>query len=84
MDDKSRHEHVVPREDGWAVVTAGGSYIDKAFKRKGAAMAYAYDIATKNDVCMLVHDSEEKFKSLECPDDGTPKILTLVRMKTKI
>jgi len=78
-----RNQHVVPKEGTWAVVSAGGKEISKLFGRKGAAMAHAYDIAARNNVCMLVHDSAGKFKSVACAPDKSPGILELVRMKVK-
>ena len=44
-------------------------------------MAHAYDIATKHDVCMLVHDKDGKFKSVTCSPNRSPGILQIVRMK---
>lgn len=80
---RTRNQHVVMKEGGWAVVTAGGKEISNIFPSKGAAMAHAYDIATKQNVCMIVHDKKGKFKSVTCGPDGTPGILEVVRMKLK-
>jgi len=79
-----RDQHVVQKGDNWAVVEENGKYISKTFKRKGAAMAHAYQLAVDHDVCMLVHDENGKFQSVSCGHDNTPGILELIRMKLKI
>lgn len=79
-----RNQHVVRRGDYWAVISAGGKEISDILPTKGAAMAHAYDIATKQEVCMLVHGKDGKFKSVTCPPDGTPGILEVFRMKLKV
>ena len=78
-----RNQHVVHKGHQWAVVEAGGKEISKIFPNKGAAMAHAYDLAVKYSVCMLVHDKDGKFKSVECAPDAHPGILEIIRMKLK-
>ena len=79
-----RNRHVRQDTDGWAVIAEGGQEVEKIFHRKGEAMAYAYDLATKHAVCMLVHNKDGKFESKTCPPDGHPGILEVFRMKLKI
>jgi hypothetical protein len=76
-----KDQHVVPKDGSWAVVAEGGKEISKIFDKKGSAMAYAYDIATKHDVCMLVHGEDGQFKSVTCSPNRSPGILQIVRMK---
>ena len=79
-----RNRHVRQDTDGWAVIAEGGNEVEKIFHRKGEAMSYAYDLATKHDVCMLVHGKDGKFESKTCPPDGHPGILEVFRMKLKV
>ena len=79
-----RDKHVVKKTPGWAVIAEGGEEVSRIFKTKGSAMAYAYDMATKHNVCMLTHDKEGKFQSVTCPPDGHPGILEIFRMKFKV
>ena len=81
---ETRDKHVVERSSGWAVISEGGKEVSKIFRTKGAAMAHAYDLATKHNVCMLVHGKNGKFKSMTCPPDGQPGILEVFRMKLRI
>ena len=81
---ETRDKHVVKRSSGWAVISEGGKEVSRIFKTKGAAMAYAYDLATKHNVCMLVHDKDGKFKSMTCTPDGHPGILEVFRMKLRL
>jgi hypothetical protein len=76
-----RNQHVVKKDGSWAVIAEGGKEISQIFTNKGSAMAHAYDIAVKHDVCMLVHDNEGKFKSVACSPNRSPGILEVVRMK---
>lgn len=79
-----RNQHVVPKWGSWAVIEAGGEEISKLFPNKGAAMAHAYDIATRNKVCMLAHDKDGKFKSVACSPNRDPGILQVFRMMMKM
>ena len=79
-----KNRHVVKKVEGWSVIAEGGTEVERIFDRKGAAMAYAYNLATKHDVCMLVHNKEGKIESKTCPPDGHPGILEIFRIKTKI
>jgi hypothetical protein len=80
-DLKVSNQHVVKRGDQWAVISAGGKEVTGVFDRKGAAMGHAYDLASNNGVCMLVHDKNGKFSSVKCPADGEPGILEVFKMK---
>jgi len=79
-----KNQFVMKKEQGWAVIAEGGNEVEKIFNRKGEAMAYAYDLATKHNVCMLIHDKEGNFQSKICPPDGYPGILEVFRMKLKV
>ena len=76
-----KNQHVVEKDGSWAVIAEGGKEISKIFSNKGSAMAHAYDIASKHDVCMLVHGDDGKFKSVACSPNRSPGILQIVRMK---
>lgn len=79
-----KDQHVVFKDKKWAVLEEGGEVITKAFDNKGQAMAFAYDLATKHNVCMLVHGKDGQFDSVSCSPDSSPGILQVVRMKLKI
>ena len=83
-DPEMKNKHVVKKTQGWGVITEGGHEVERIFENKGSAMAYAYDMATKNNTCMLVHDKEGKFQSVTCPPDGHPGIIEIMRMKLKM
>jgi len=62
----TKHQHVVPREDGWAVKVADGEKATKLFDSKEDAIEYAKDLAKKHNVCMVVHDEKAKFEEFDC------------------
>ena len=76
-----KSQHVVLKDGSWAVIAEGGKEISGLFNSKGSAMAHAYDIATRHNVCMLVHDRDGNFQSVTCPKSGTPGILEIIRMR---
>ena len=76
-----KDQHVVEKDGSWAVIAEGGKEISRIFSNKGSAMAHAYDIASKHDVCMLVHGKDGQFKSVACSPNRSPGILQIVRMK---
>jgi hypothetical protein len=79
-----KNQFVIKKKQGWAVAVEGGTEVEKIFNRKGEAMAYAYDFATKHNVCMLILDEEGNFQSKTCPPDSHPGILEVFRMKLKL
>ena len=83
-DPEFRNKHVRKDTEGWAVIAEGGEEVSQIFRTKGAAMAYAYDMATKHDVCTLVHGNDGKIQSKTCPPEGHPGILDVFRMKLKV
>jgi len=67
MAEITKHEHVVLRgDDEWAVIPAGGERASKKFPMRKDAIEYAKDLATKHNVCMVVHDEEGKFEEFDC------------------
>jgi len=78
------NQHVVKRKGKWAVISAGGKEINGVFGKKGSALGYAYNLAAKNNVCMLVHGKNGKFVSKRCPTDGNPGILEVFKMRVGI
>jgi hypothetical protein len=76
MAEITKHEHVVPRGDEWAVTPAGAERATKKFPTRKEALKYAKDLATKHQVCMVVHDEEGKFEEFDCePDVGNQHVV---------
>jgi len=61
-----KDKHVVPRENGWDVKTAGKKKASRVFSNRGEALDYAHHIATKHQACMVIHDDQGKFENREC------------------
>lgn len=78
-----KDQHVIKKGANWAVVEERGEYISKYFDNKGSAMAYAYDLVTKHDLCMYIHDEEGKFQSVTC-NPNSPGLFQMLRMKLSI
>jgi len=76
-----RNQHVVRKGDNWGVVEAGGKNVADIFPSRSEALSYAYHMAAKHKVCMLVHDNEGKFHSEVCPPEGKPGIVEVVKTK---
>jgi hypothetical protein len=79
-----KNKHVVKKDLGWAVIAEGGNEVERIFETKGAAMAYAYELADMHDVCMLVHNKDGKFESKTCPKDELPGVLEIFKLKLKL
>ena len=79
-----KNKHVVKKEPGWAVIAEGGNEVERIFDSKGAAMAYAYELADMHDVCMLVHTDDGKFESKKCPKNELPGVLEVFKMKLQL
>jgi hypothetical protein len=79
-----KNKHVVKKEPGWAVISEGGQEVERIFDTKGAAMAYAYELADMHNVCMLIHTEDGKFESKTCPKDELPGVLEIFKIKLKL
>ena len=53
-----RNQHVVPRDDGWAVMPAGGRKASRRFDTKVEALGYADMLAKTHGVGVVVHGRE--------------------------
>jgi len=62
----TKHQHVVPREDGWAVKVADGEKATKLFEDREDAIEFAKELAKKHNVCMVIHDENAKFEEFDC------------------
>lgn len=81
---KEKNQHVVPYNGKWAVVRAKRRAA-KVFRTKGSAMRHAYKVAKKDNVCMVTHGNDGKFKTFVCKPLGeSPSALTRLRMATRI
>ena len=58
-----RNQHVVPREDGWAVQSAGAKRATELFDRKTDAVDRARDIARNQGTELLVHGRNGQIQS---------------------
>ncbi|MGH9553404.1 MAG: DUF2188 domain-containing protein [Terriglobales bacterium] len=59
---KTGNQHVVPRENGWAVKTAGASKATKAFDTKQQALDFGREIARKNQSELVIHGKNGKIQ----------------------
>jgi hypothetical protein len=58
-----RNQHVVPREDGWAVKGAGAGRATATFDHKADAVARAREIARNQGTELLVHGRDGKIET---------------------
>jgi len=59
---KSRNQHVVPTDHGWAVKTAGAQRATKVFDTQRDAIAAARQIAVNQKSEMLIHGRDGKIR----------------------
>ena len=71
----NRNQHVVPRDDGWAVVGAGAERATALFDRKSDAVAAAREIAQNQGTELFVHgrDGQFQYRDSHGPDPFPPK-----------
>ncbi len=62
---RQKNEHVVPKNKKWAVRREGSEKVSKLFETQREAMDYAGNIAKKDDVSMIVHKHNGKFKNFK-------------------
>lgn len=58
-----RNQHVVPREDGWAVQGAGAKRATELFDRKADAVDRAREISQNQGTELLVHGRNGQIQS---------------------
>ena len=60
-----KSQHVVPKENSWAVKKLGVSRPSKVFDTQKKAINYGRKIAKKNKVDLFIHKSNGRIKSRE-------------------
>ena len=79
------NQHVLKDGKQWAVLSPGAEMIQKTFPNKGKALNYAYSVAKKHEVCMVVHTKNGDYKSINCPPhDSAPSLFEVFRMRMQI
>ena len=63
IDMTKRNQHVVPREDGWAVQGAGAKRATELFDRKADAVDRARDISRNHGTELLIHGRDGLIQS---------------------
>ena len=63
IDMTKRNQHVVPREDGWAVQGAGAKRATELFDRKTDAVDRAREIAQNQGTELLIHGRNGQIQS---------------------
>ena len=58
----SRHQHVVPHEDGWAVRGEGNTRITATYKYQDDAIDRAKDIAKRNKSDVIIHGKDGRIR----------------------
>ena len=64
--NRKNDQHVVSRDDGWAVKRAGASKATQIFERKTDAVKYAKDVAESRNACLVVHNKDGSFQKIDC------------------
>ncbi|MDD5193919.1 MAG: DUF2188 domain-containing protein [Candidatus Nanoarchaeia archaeon] len=66
----THNEHVVARENGqWAVLHETGERASRLFDTEHDAREYARMLARRNNACIVVHNSEGRFRFVQCRDE---------------
>lgn len=75
LDMSKRNQHVVPREDGWAVRGAGAQRDTQVFDRKQDAVDRAREIAQNQKSELVVHgqNGQIQYKDSHGNDTFPPK-----------
>jgi hypothetical protein len=63
IDMTKRNQHVVPREDGWAVQGAGAKRATELFERKEDAVDRAREISKNQGTELLIHGRSGQIQS---------------------
>ena len=63
IDMTKRNQHVVPRQDGWAVQGAGAKRATELFDRKADAVDRARDISRNQGTELLIHGRDGLIQS---------------------
>lgn len=75
IDMTKRNQHVVPREDGWAVQGAGAKRATELFDRKADAVDRAREISRNQGTELLIHGRNGQIQSKDSHgnDEFPPK-----------
>lgn len=57
---KNKHQHVVPRGDGWAVVGEGNERASKVTDTQREAIEHAKSVASNSNGDVIIHNREGK------------------------
>lgn len=60
---RSKNQHVVPREDGWAVKGAGASRDTRHFRTQSDAIRAAKDIARNQRSEVVIHGRDGRIRT---------------------
>lgn len=63
IDMTKRNQHVVPREDGWAIQSAGAKRATELFDRKAHAIDRAREISKNQGTELLIHGRNGQIQS---------------------
>lgn len=72
----SNNQHVLPRDDGWAVKKAGASRDTKVFNKQSDAIEHAKDIAKNKGSELFIHSRDGRIRERNtygkdsCPPRG--------------
>lgn len=65
-------QHVVPKEDKWAVRAANSEKPSKIFNVKMDAVAYAFDVTRKHDNGkVVIHNPDGSFKDVKVTEESS-------------
>ncbi|MCA9912292.1 MAG: DUF2188 domain-containing protein [Anaerolineae bacterium] len=62
MASDTKHQHVVPREEGWAVLGEGNSRDTVHTETQKEAISRAKEIAMKNGADVIIHKQDGKIR----------------------
>ena len=66
----THNEHVVARENGWwAVLHETGERASRLFDNEHDAIDHARMLARRHNACIVVHNSEGRFRFVQCRDE---------------
>jgi hypothetical protein len=72
-------QHVIPKDDKWAVKAENSEQPSKIFDMKMNAVAYAFDITKKHEGGKIViHRRDGTFKSVDVTEE-TSKLMMMLR-----
>lgn len=76
MKYKNNNQHVLPKDNGWAVKKAGANKNTKVFSKQSDAIKYAKDIAKNHKSELFIHSKTGRIRERntynkdKCPPRG--------------